>query len=82
MVERRQKHNDKMNWKKQVLLNIENVYTASAFRSGDRWQVGAGSETCSEVCLYDMADKDRSLVTGCPGGVYDSLHALKTLIYM
>ena len=58
-----------MKWKKEVILNIGNVYTANAFRSGDRWQIGAGSETGSEVYLYDLAGKTKHLVDGCPGGM-------------
>ena len=31
---------------KKVLMNVESVYTAFAFRSGGRDYVAAGSETC------------------------------------
>lgn len=54
---------------KKVLMNVESVYTAFAFRSGRRSLVAAGSETCPEVFLYDLDRHEKELVGGCPGGV-------------
>lgn len=54
---------------KKVLMNVESVYTAFAFRSGGRDYVAAGSETCPEVFLYDLGTGEKELVAGCPGGV-------------
>lgn len=56
-------------WKKEVILNIENVYTANAFVTPGGWFIGAGSETGSEVYLYEVVGKQKSLVPGCPGGM-------------
>ncbi len=39
---------------KQVILEIEAVYTANAFSIGSEFYIGAGSETKPEVYLYDM----------------------------
>jgi len=55
--------------KKQVILNIESVYTATAFQVGDATYVAAGSETKPEVYLYNLATGTSSLVNDCPGGV-------------
>ncbi len=55
--------------KKKVILNIESVYTANAFRVGAETFVAAGSETKPEVYLCNLASCNSSLVTGCPGGV-------------
>lgn len=50
-------------------MNVESVYTANSFLSGGRRYVAAGSETTSEVYLYDMQSGTTELVGGCPGGV-------------
>lgn len=50
-------------------MNVESVYTANSFLSGGRRYVAAGSETTSEVYLYDMQSETSELVGGCPGGV-------------
>jgi len=55
--------------KKKVILNIESVYTANAFKVGSEFYVAAGSETKPEVYLYNLTTDKSSLVTGCPGGV-------------
>jgi hypothetical protein len=55
--------------KKKVILNIESVYTANAFRVGTEFFVGAGSETLPEVYLYNLTSGSSSFVSGCPGGV-------------
>jgi hypothetical protein len=54
---------------KKVILNIESVYTANAFRVGNEYFVAAGSETLSEVYLYNIKTEKSDLVSGCPGGV-------------
>ena len=41
-------------YKKQVVLEIESVYTANAFSVASEYYVGAGSETEPEVYLYDI----------------------------
>ena len=55
--------------KKKVILNIESVYTANAFKIGSEMFVAAGSETKPEVYLYNLTSGASSLITGCPGGV-------------
>jgi hypothetical protein len=55
--------------KKKLVLNIESVYTANAFKIGTDTFVAAGSETKPEVYLYNLTSGVSSLVTGCPGGV-------------
>jgi hypothetical protein len=54
---------------KQSILKITNVYTASAFPSGNNFYVGAGSETAPEVQLFDMAARSVEMPEGCPGGM-------------
>jgi hypothetical protein len=54
---------------KKVILNIESVYTANAFKIGTETFVAAGSETKPEVYLYNLASGTSSFVDGCPGGV-------------
>ncbi len=54
---------------KKVILTIESVYTANAFRIGNEFYVAAGSETKPDVYLYNVASDRSSFVTGCPGGV-------------
>jgi len=54
---------------KKIILNIESVYTACAFRIGFKYYIGAGSETKPEVFLYELSTGSKSLVNGCPGGV-------------
>ena len=56
-------------YKKRVILDIPGVYTANAFRAGQRYYVGAGSETEQLVYLYDLTNGTVSQVTGCPGGM-------------
>jgi len=55
--------------KKQTILEIENVYTANAFVTDDGFFVGAGSETGSQVKLYNLEDKSTVNLPGCPGGM-------------
>jgi hypothetical protein len=55
--------------KKKVILNIESVYTANAFQSGQGYFVAAGSETKPEVYLHGLSTGKSSFVGGCPGGV-------------
>ena len=55
--------------KKQVILEIENVYTANAFATDDGFFVGAGSETGPQVKLYNLADGSTHTLPGCPGGM-------------
>jgi hypothetical protein len=55
--------------KKKVILNIESVYTANAFRIGSEMFVAAGSETIPEVYLYNLTSGTSNPVMGCPGGV-------------
>lgn len=54
---------------KKVILNIESVYTATAFQIGAETFVAAGSETKPEVYLYNLNTGTSSFVDGCPGGV-------------
>lgn len=54
---------------KQVILEIEAVYTANAFSIGSEFYIGAGSETKPEVYLYDMRAGESSPVSGSPGGM-------------
>lgn len=54
---------------KQVILTIEAVYTANAFRVGPECYIGAGSETRPEVYLYNITSGSTSQVTGSPGGM-------------
>ncbi len=55
--------------KKQVILEIESVYTANAFSVGSEFYIGAGSETKPEVYLYDIKTGNTSQVSGSPGGM-------------
>ncbi len=54
---------------KQVILEIESVYTANAFSVGSDFYIGAGSETQPEVYLYHIVTGNTSRVTGSPGGM-------------
>lgn len=54
---------------KQTILGIKNVYTANAFQTSGGFFVGAGSETESDVQLYDLASGKSEPVPGCPGGM-------------
>jgi len=54
---------------KQVILEIEAVYTANAFSVGSEFYIGAGSETEPEVYLYDLMTGNTSQVSGSPGGL-------------
>lgn len=54
---------------KQPILQIKNVYTASAFVSGSKTIVGAGSETDPVVLLYDLATGVTESLEQCPGGM-------------
>jgi len=54
---------------KQIILEINNVYTANAFQTGTGYHVGAGSETDPVVHLYDLKDGRDELVDDCPGGM-------------
>ncbi len=58
---------------KQVILNIEAVYTANAFGVGSEFYIGAGSETKPEVYLYNITTGKTSQVKGSPGGVMSFL---------
>ncbi len=55
--------------KKQVILEIEAVYTANAFSVGSEFYIGAGSETKPEVYLYDIKTGNTRQVSGSPGGL-------------
>jgi hypothetical protein len=55
--------------KKQTILRIKNVYTANAFRSGNGFYVGAGSETEPVVRLYDLTSRKTEHLDNCPGGM-------------
>ena len=55
--------------KKQVVLEIESVYTANAFSVASEYYVGAGSETEPEVYLYNLLSGNTSKVSGSPGGL-------------
>lgn len=55
--------------KKQSILEIENVYTAHAFATDEGFFVGAGSETGSQVKLYNLANKSIENLPDCPGGM-------------
>jgi hypothetical protein len=59
--------------KKQVILEIEAVYTANAFSVGSEFYIGAGSETKPEVYLYDIKTGNISQVSGSPGGMMSFL---------
>ena len=59
--------------KKQVILEIEAVYTANAFSVGSEFYIGAGSETKPEVYLYDIKTGNTSQVSGSPGGMMSFL---------
>jgi hypothetical protein len=54
---------------KQVVLEIESVYTANAFPVGTDFYIGAGSETKPLVYLYDLKTRETRQVTGSPGGL-------------
>lgn len=54
---------------KQVILKIKNVYTANAFQTSKGFFVGAGSETESDVQLYDLSSGTSESVADCPGGM-------------
>ena len=58
---------------KQSILEIRNVYTANAFKSGNDFYVGAGSETEPVVKLFDMATRTTDQLENCPGGVMSFL---------
>jgi hypothetical protein len=58
---------------KQVLLHIQNVYTAHAFQTELGFFVGAGSETEPDVQLYDLAKGSSESIDGCPGGMMSFL---------
>ena len=58
---------------KETILQIKNVYTANAFRSGPDFYVGAGSETEPVVQLYDLARQKTEQVEDCPGGMMSFL---------
>ncbi|MCK4856224.1 MAG: hypothetical protein KAT31_18225, partial [Bacteroidales bacterium] len=59
--------------KKQVILEIEAVYTANAFSVGSEFYIGAGSETKPEVYLYDIKTGNTSQVSGSPGDMMSFL---------
>lgn len=54
---------------KKVILNIESVYTATAFQIDGQFFVAGGSETTPQVYLYNLNKGNTNLVDGCPGGV-------------
>jgi hypothetical protein len=54
---------------KQTILAINNVYTANAFQTPGGFYVGAGSETETDVQLYDLVSGKAEPVHGCPGGM-------------
>jgi hypothetical protein len=58
---------------KQVILEIESVYTAIAFSVGSEFYIGAGSETKPEVYLYNITTGKTSQVKDSPGGVMSFL---------
>ena len=55
--------------RKQVILEIKNVYTANAFTDDNRFLVGAGSETEPVVQLYDLESGRIENLDQCPGGM-------------
>ena len=54
---------------KQIVLEIESVYTANAFSVGSDSYIGAGSETKPEVYFYDIKTGISSRVSDSPGGL-------------
>ncbi len=58
-----------MKLEKKVLMKVEQVYTANAFRIGNDTFVAAGSETTPQVFLYNLNTGSSELVADCPGGV-------------
>ena len=50
-------------------MEVEQVYTANAFRIGDETFVAAGSETTPQVFLHNLKKGTSELVSDCPGGV-------------
>lgn len=56
-------------FRKQQILQIQNVYTACGFALGKGFFVGAGSETESDVRLHDMNNGSSQSLDQCPGGM-------------
>ena len=56
-------------YKKKKILDIEAVYTASAFQNKSGFFIGAGSESKEEVSLYDLASGETSPILHQPGGM-------------
>lgn len=59
--------------KKEVILNIKNVYTATAFRVDGTTYVAAGSETEPEVHLCQLDNRKVERLPDCPGGMMSFL---------
>ena len=55
--------------KKETILNIPNVYTATAFQVDGTTYVAAGSETEPEVHLCQMDNRQVEQLPDCPGGM-------------
>ena len=58
-----------MELNRRILLDVEQVYTANAFKIGDETFIAAGSETTPQVFLYNLKTGVSQLVSDCPGGV-------------
>jgi hypothetical protein len=58
---------------KQVILKINNVYTANAFQDRGSWFIGAGSETDPVVELFDLSKGHADRLPDCPGGMMSFL---------
>ena len=56
-------------WKKEIILQIQDVYTANAFKTNAGLFIGAGSETGDQVYLYDLSNRKERRVNNCPGGM-------------
>ncbi len=54
---------------KETILNIKNVYTATAFERGGVLFVAAGSETEPEVRLMRLVNREVERLPDCPGGM-------------
>lgn len=54
---------------KETILNIKNVYTATAFERDGAFIVAAGSETEPEVQLMRLVHREVERLPDCPGGM-------------
>ncbi len=54
---------------KKVILEVESVYTAYAFKIEDETFIVAGSETTPQVFMHSLKSGTNTFIEQCPGGV-------------